>query len=71
MSFVVRVDFVPISEVRWLTGPRLGGRRTFAPREMAVVFETRESAQAAADELLVSFHAQGATFTVEESRSSV
>jgi hypothetical protein len=66
MPFVVRVDFIPMAQVRWLTVPRLGAMRAFAPRDMAAVFETLESAQFAADELLGSVQADGATFTIEE-----
>ncbi|HET6329137.1 MAG TPA: hypothetical protein VFG04_30920 [Planctomycetaceae bacterium] len=70
MSFVVRVDFVRVAEVRWLMGPRLGGMRAFAQREMAAIFETREIAQDAADEMLRSFQTQSATFTVEATDGS-
>jgi hypothetical protein len=66
MPFVVPVDFIPVAQVRWLTVPRLGGRRAFAPREMAAVFETWKDAQAAADEMLGSVQSDGAKFTIEE-----
>ena len=45
--------------------PALGGIRAFGPRDLGAVFELRESAQAAADELLGSVQAHGATFIVE------
>ena len=66
MPFVVRVDFIPAAQIKWLTAPRLGGVRAFGLRDTAAVFETLMSAQLAADELLGSNQADGATFTIEE-----
>ncbi len=66
MPYVVMVQFVPVAEIRWLTVPRLAGKRAFAPRDMAAVFDTRAGADAAADELLGTLQAHGATFTVQE-----
>ncbi len=70
MPFVVRVDFIPVAQIKWLTAPRRGGVRAFAPREMAAVFETHEKAQIAADEMLGTVQAHGAMFTIEEAESA-
>ena len=63
---MVRVDFIPIGQVTWLTVPRLAGNRAFARRDMAAVFETRESAESAIDELAGSVQAHGVKFTIED-----
>jgi hypothetical protein len=50
MQYVVKATG-PTGRATWLTAPRLGGFRTFGPRNMAEVFETHPEAQAAMETL--------------------
>jgi hypothetical protein len=50
---------------KWLTGPRLGGFRTFARRESAEIFETESKAQDAILAMVTHAPCDGIAFSVE------
>jgi hypothetical protein len=49
----------------WLTGPRLGGQRTFAQRPFAESFDTEEHAKDAVLAMMKKEDCRGIVFTVE------
>jgi len=61
---VVKAVFTA-GEIRWLTGPRWGGERTFSTLADAQVFGTPEGAQAAVAAMLAGNDAHDVTFSVE------
>jgi hypothetical protein len=66
MPFLIKADF-PTGHCRWLSAPRLGGIRTFVPREEAEVFETEDKARAAMDEMTRnSLQVQGVALSLTE-----
>ncbi len=66
MPFLIKADF-PTGHCRWLSAPRLGGIRTFVPREAAEVFETADKARAAIDEMKRnSLQVQGVALSITE-----
>lgn len=66
MPFLIKADF-HTGHCRWLSAPRLGGIRTFVPREEAEVFETEDKARAAMDEMMRnSLQVQGVALSLTE-----
>jgi hypothetical protein len=51
--------------VRWLTGPRLAGHRTFATREFAESFDSEATAKAAILAMMTEEDCRGIVFSVE------
>jgi len=64
MQFVVKLRS-PIGGVFWLGAPTAEGSRTLTLRERAGVFETREDARSAIEEMPAEFAESGIAFSVE------
>jgi hypothetical protein len=64
MPFVVKAVF-PTGQTAWLRVARGAGGWSFAPREIAEVFKTRDSAVGAIGEVVLSHRVHGVRFSVE------
>jgi hypothetical protein len=64
MQFVAKA-IGPTGQARWITSPKLGGVRTFGPREMADIFESQEAPVAAIGAMILRQPCDGITFTAE------
>jgi hypothetical protein len=66
MAYLVQAQArVDGEHVAWLGPPRLGGLRTFAPKEMAERFDSEASATEAIDTMRDKEDCRGIKFTVE------
>jgi hypothetical protein len=66
MPFLIKADFAT-GHSRWLSAPRLGGIRTFVPREGAEVFETEDKARTVIDEMTRnSLQVQGVALSITD-----
>jgi hypothetical protein len=71
MDYLVRAQArIDGKHVSWLSSPRLGGMRTFAPKELAERFASEASARAAIDVMRDKEDCRGIEFTVVADENS-
>jgi hypothetical protein len=67
MAYLVRVQAsADANRVAWLGPKRLAGLRTFAPKETAEPFDSKEAAQAAVAAMRDKDECRGIVFSVED-----